>query len=56
MNSLYQISEDLLAKLRDLVGEDKVKTKLIVFETMDTPRVEQSLSPEYIEYKRRMRL
>ena len=55
LNQLYlrgvMYKEDISLDL-----EDKVKTKLTVFETLDTPRVEQSLSPEYVEYKRRMRL
>ena len=35
--------------------EDKIKGRLIATEVIEVPRIEQSMSQEYLEYKKRMR-
>ena len=35
--------------------KDKIKGRLIATEVIEVPRIEQSMSQEYLEYKKRMR-
>ena len=39
----------------DMDLEEKIRVKLLATETMDVPRIEQTLKPEYSEYKKRIR-
>lgn len=39
----------------DIDLEEKIRVKLLATETMDVPRIEQTLKSEYTEYKKRIR-
>ena len=38
-----------------LLGEDKVRERLVATETMEVPRINEHINPEYTEYKKRFR-
>jgi hypothetical protein len=39
----------------DMILEDKVRERLVATETMDVPRINEHINPEYTEYKKRFR-
>ena len=47
--------EEKLYKALDMVLEDKVRERLVATETMDVPRINEHINPDYSEYKKRFR-
>lgn len=39
----------------DMILEDKVRERIVATETMDVPRINEHINPEYTEYKKRFR-
>ena len=54
LNIRSEIEIDEFHKI-DMILEDKVRERLVATETMDVPRINEHINPDYSEYKKRFR-